>query len=147
MKILQIEQLFQQEETLVQVLEECKEEFDIIDNYSKSLKNNTIENGESLKKVLKELVGVYLALKPVLALAETEKKNREVRYYDSRRIEVEKEGGKFVSGATDKEASAYVAEYRRVRNLIQGYVDACNTAISTLQSVLGYLKEEMKLQQ
>jgi len=145
MRVLEIEKLFQQEDTLDEVLTKCKEDFDKVDYYAGIMKDNLTDNPEEAKKALNELTGVYIGLKTVLAIAETEKKNRETRYYDQLRIDTENAGKKFVSASSEKEASAHVANYRRIRNLIQGYTDACEKAISTLQSILKYLAEEMKL--
>ncbi len=146
MRILELEQLFQSEETLDQALQKCKEDFDRVDYYAGLLKSAITDNAEEAKKALNELTGIYVSLKTALAVAESEKKNREIRKYDSIRIKTEEEGKKFISVSAEREASLYVANYRRIRNYIQAYTDACEKAISTLQSILKYLSEEMKLQ-
>ena len=143
MRVLEIEQLFQSEETLAKVLEECQEDFDKIDYYSGLMKASITNNPEEAKKALNELTGTYMSMKSVLAIAETEKKNREIRYYDSLRINMENEGKKFVSTTAEKQASAQVADYRRIRNIILGYTNSCEKAISTLQSLLKFLSSEM----
>lgn len=146
MRILEIENLFQKEETLSKVLEFCKQDFDKIDYYANTvLKSNLAENPEEAKKALNELTGVFMTLKPVISIAETEKKNREIREYDRLRIKIENAGDKFTSASVEKQASAYVADYRRVRNIVQGYLDACEKALSSLQSLLKYMGEELKM--
>jgi len=146
MRILKIENLFQSEETLEEVLNECKDSIDKVDYYSNLLKTNVIDNAEEVKKALNELTGIYMDLKTILLVANTEKKNREIRYYDQLRIDIENEGRKFVSAPAEKEASTHVAKYRRIRNIIQAYVDVSEKAISTCQSILKYMGEEIKLQ-
>lgn len=145
MKILEIEKLFDSEETIGEVLERCKNSFDRTDYYIGIMQNNITENPEEAKKALNELTGIYMDLKTVIAVAETQKKNREIRRYNEIRIETESGDKKFVSASAEKEASSYVAPYRRVRNILQGYCDACEKAISTLQSVLKYSMEWRKL--
>jgi len=146
MRILEFEQLFKSEDTLDQALLKCKEDFDRVDYYAGVLKSAITENAEEAKKSLNELTGIYISLKTALAVAESEKKNREIRKYDQLRIKTEEDGKKFVSISAENEASLYVANYRRIRNYIQAYTDACEKAISTLQSILKYLAEEIKLQ-
>lgn len=145
MRIQEIEKYFQKEDTLDKVLEECSEDFEKIDYYAGIMKDGITDNPEEAKDALIKLTGIFMSLKIVLSIAETEKKNREGRYYDQLRIDTENEGKKFVSSVADKQASVLVSNYRRVRNSITGYVNSCEKAISTLQSILKYLGEELKL--
>lgn len=139
MRILEIEKLFQKEETLNEVLEECKEDFEVIDNHSNNtMKSRICTNPCEAEGALVEITGAYGNLTTVLSIAESEKTNREEREYNRLRIEIENAGNKFVSAQADKQASAYVAPYRRIRNLISGYVSASEKQISTLQSILKY---------
>ena len=145
MRVLELEQKFKSEETLSQVLEELQDDFNRIDYWAGLLKANISDNGAvEAQKGLSELTGTFMTLKTALAIAETEKKNREIRFYSGLRIETEKTK-KFVNAIGEKEASVAVAEYRRVRNIIQGYMEACQVGISTLQSILKAIIEEMKL--
>ncbi len=141
----EIEPLFEKEDTLDKVLDECQASFDRVNYYAGIMKDNLTNNPEEAKKSLNELTGIFMSLKPILIMAATEKKNREIRFYDKLRIDTENEDKKFVSSVADKQAGTAVASYRRVRNIIQGYTDACEKAISTLQSILRFLSEEMKL--
>lgn len=145
MRILEIEKLFENEETLDQVLEKCKEDFDKIDYYAGIMKQNITNNPEEAKKALNELTGTYSNLRTVLAIAETEKKNREIRAYSKLRIDIENEGKQFKDGQGKQLASGKVASYRRVRNIILGYKEACEKSITSLQSLLRHMTEEMKL--
>ena len=146
MNLLKIEQLFQNEDDLTQILNECKEEFDKVDNYGKLLKQNTINTSITVSQALVELTGVFMLLKTVLAIAETEKKNREVQYYDNLRIEAGSNGTKFVDGTSKQQSSAYVSKYRRIRNYIAAYVDSIKVALNILQSTLKHLDEDRKFQ-
>jgi len=145
MRILEIESYFKDENTLDKVVEEIKEDIEKIDYYANLLKTGVIDNAEEVKKAITELTGIYMSLKPVLAIATSEKENKEVRAYNALRVEIENAGSKFVSAQADKQASGAVANYRRIRNIVEGYVNATEKAISTLQSVLKYLSEEQKM--
>lgn len=147
MRILDIEKLFASEDTLDKVLEECKETFERIDYYATNMKQGITNNPEEAKNALNELTGLYMTLKTISVIAETEKKNREIKHYNTRRIDIENEGSKkFTSAPMEKEASNAVASYRRIRNIILGYISSVEKAISTLQSLLKFMGEEMKLQ-
>ncbi len=139
MRILEIEKLFQQDDTLEQVLEKCKEDIEQVDYWSKVRKANLTDNPEEITKALNELSGCYGNLCPILGIAETELTNREVRQYNVLKMKLEKEGTKFTSqidSATKKEASASVGAYRRIYNIINSYVRTCDKHIITLQSIL-----------
>ncbi len=140
MDIRKLEELFGSEDTLDEILTECKVEFDKINQYAGLMKKGVIDDNPSeAKSALNNLTGVYMTLKVTLAIAETEKKNREIRYYNDKRIKTENAGKKFISSPTEKEASTSVASYRRVRNIISAYVDACLKAIGSLQSLLKFM--------
>lgn len=136
MRILEIEKLFETEETLNEVLDRCEEDFKQIDYWSNVRKQNLTDNSEEINRALNELSGCYSNLKTILGIAETEKKNRHARYKESIRIEVENNGGKYSDAKADTQASAHVAEYRRIRNIIEAYVNSCDKHITTLQSIL-----------
>ena len=139
MRILEIEKLFQDETTLGQIMEECKEDIELVDYYANQILKSTVANNpEEAKKALLVVTGVYSNLTTVLSIAESEKKNRQEREYNRLRIEIENAGNKFVSAQADKQSSAFVGDYRRIRNLIEGYVKAAEKQISSLQSVLKY---------
>jgi len=137
MRILEIEQMFQKEETLTKVLEECKGDFEQIDYYANSvLKSKLANNAEEAKDALLVLAGCFSNLATILSIAISEKKNREDKEYNRLRIEIENAQAKFTSASAEKQASVYVAPYRRIRNVIEGYVTGCEKQMSALQSTL-----------
>jgi len=136
MRILDVEKLFQQEDTLNKVLDNCQEDFEKIDYWSQVRKENLTDNSPEIIKALNELSGCYSNLRTVLGIAESEKKNRHIRYKETLRIDIENEGGKYVDSKAEVQASNDVAEYRRVRNIINAYVESCDKHIITLQSIL-----------
>ena len=138
MRILEIENYFQTEPTLSKVLEECKADFELIDYYANDiLKTKLANNPDEAKGALLVLAGVFSNLSTILSIAITEKNNRETREYDRLRIESENAGDKkFVSVQAEKTASVSVANYRRIRNIIEGYMNGCEKMIVSLQSTL-----------
>jgi len=77
MRILELEKLFEKEETLNKVLEMLEADFEMVDYWSGVRKSNITNNSEEIDKALNELSGAYSNLRIALAIAETEKKNRE----------------------------------------------------------------------
>jgi len=144
MRILEIEKLFEDESKLDEVLTKCADDFEKVDYFADIMKQNITNNPEEVKKALNELTGTFSNLRTVLAIAETEKKNREIRAYSKLRIDTENEGKKFQDGQGKQLASGQVASYRRIRNLILGYKEACEKSIGSLQSLLKHMTEEMK---
>jgi hypothetical protein len=137
MKILEIEQAFQDEKTLNKVLDLCKEDFEIVDDMANNvLKSKVANNAEEAKSALLVLAGAYSNLSTVLAIALTEKKNREDREFVRLRIETENAEKKFTSASAEKDASIFVGSYRRIRNIIEGYIGGCEKQMSALQSTL-----------
>jgi hypothetical protein len=136
-RILEVEQAFQDEKTLNKVLELCKEDIELVDYYARDiLKTKLANNAEEAKSAVLVLAGVYSNLTTVLSVAITEKKNREIREYNRLRIEAENADKKFTSAIGEVMASERVSEYRRIRNLIEGYVTGCEKQISALQTTL-----------
>ena len=142
MRILELEQLFKEEETLDKVLEKMKSDFQMVDYWSGVRKMNLTSNSEEINKALNELSGCYSNLRTALGIAETEKKNREVRHKESIRADTENAGNKYTDSKATTQASAYIVSYRRVRNIILAYTEACDKHIGTLQSILKDVKKD-----
>jgi len=143
MRVRELEKLFKSEDTLEEVLDKCKEDFELIDyNANTVLKMNLSSNPEEVKKTLNELSGASMNLRPILAIAKTIKKNKELVKYHNLKTDIVNNGKKFVSASVEREASAYVKSYRRVRNIIEAYVESADKGISSLQSILKELITE-----
>ncbi len=145
MRILELEQKFQNEDTLNEVLEDLKDDFEQIDYWSGVRKQNITDNPKEVDKALNELSGCLSNLRTALGIAESEKKNREVRHKNQIRIDTENEGKKYTDTKATTQASAFIASYRRVRNIIQAYYEAAQTHISTLQSILKDLNKDYNI--
>lgn len=146
MQYSKIEEMFETEETMKKLLDMYEEShFSRLDNISQLFRSGALADVTVLNSTLDELTGIYIDLNTVYTLAVTYKENLELKYYMSRKIEIEKEGGKFVSASTEKEASEAVSNYRRVRNIFQAKVEAVEKAITTCQSKLRFLSREYDL--
>ena len=145
MRIKEIETLFQDEENLDAVLNEVKNDIAKVEEWSEMMRDAQTNNPELAKQALSELTGTLGRINTALAVAISEKRNRETRSYNRIKMETENAEKKFVSASADKQASAEVAEYRRIRNYLQAYHDSCKVAISSLQSLLKQMQEEAKL--
>jgi hypothetical protein len=100
------------------------------------LKSKLANNAEEAKTAVLVLAGAYSNLTTVLSVAITEKKNREIREYNRIRIEAENAEKKVTDKDKEARASEYVADYRWIRNVIEGYVTGCEKQISALQTTL-----------
>jgi F0F1-type ATP synthase delta subunit len=72
------------------------------------------------------------------------KENEEIKAYVSMKRELEAKGEKVVAASLEKEASASIEIQRRVRNVLEGYVEACAKAIGTCQTQLKRLELEYR---
>jgi hypothetical protein len=147
MRILELEKLFQSEDTLDKVFDELSEDMQLIDNWAIARKENLTDNIGEIDKALNQLSGAYSNLRTALGIADTEKDNRQVRFKEGIRIAIEanvdsKE--KYVDTKAETQASAHVAPYRRVLNLINGYVEACDKQINTLQTIKRTFEKDYK---
>jgi putative aminopeptidase FrvX len=131
--------------TAAKTLDECQSMFDKANQFSELFLNGTLDNPDECTRVLNELTGVYLTLKPIHALAEAKKVNNELIFYKTRKQEVESKGEKFVSTSTEKEASLSVALYREIVYVLDAYLSGIEKALSTCQSVLKFKSEEMRM--
>jgi len=136
MRIRELEELFKDEKTVDLVLQDLEKDMEIVEKWLDYSLSDINDNAEELKKAINELSVAYGHLRVVLGIAETEYRNREVRYYAEAKIKAEAESKKFVSAQTDREASLHVAEYRRIRNIVQAYESGCSRRITVLQSIL-----------
>ena len=93
MNYKEIESYFVDDSKLEKLLELLVETFDRINYYSTLFRDRIVmENPREIETALSELTGLYMFLKPIVSIAITEKKNREERYYNQRKIEIENEG-------------------------------------------------------
>jgi len=147
MNIFEIEKLFDSEDTLELVLEELAGTFDYIDQSNTDFKANPTEL-PVIKEMLNKVKGCCGEVRKSFSLASKELATREARAYINRKMEIENEGTKFTTqldSATKKEAFVEVEPYRRIYNILEGYIKDCEQSITVLQSLLKTITAEMQM--
>ena len=138
-------QKFLQGEKLDFIEKKYREVFDKIDYIQGLFQSGVLEDPNETDKVMKELTGYYICLNPITNELEADKKNIEDALFTTFRIKKEKAGEKITASSIEKEVSAIVAGWRRIRNKFQAYRDSCATGISVCQSSLKSVEKERKL--
>jgi len=135
---------FDSKEGLTQLLTDYQEVFAMVDDFGQQLIQGIPNTPEDYKEILDKLTGAFIALEPLYAQAEAKKLNEELQAYVSMKRELEAKGEKVVAASLEKESSLAVAEFRRIRAILEGYVEACAKAIGTCQTQLKRLEMEYK---
>ena len=138
----EIEKLFADEKTIDLVLEDIRENLEVVDKWTDVNSSDFGDNKEEIKKAIDQLSKAYKNIRLVAGIADSEYRSRDDRYYNEKKIQAEADGVKFTDATTKKEASLAVAEYRRIRNITEAYSDACNKRITVLQSILKDIASE-----
>lgn len=131
-------------ESLEKLLVDYKDTFDMVDDFGQQLIQGILSSGEDYRICLDKLTGAYVALEPLYTMAEAKKLNEELQAYVSMKRELENKGEKVVATSLEKEASLAVAEFRRVRAILEGYVESCAKGIGTCQTQLKRLELEYR---
>jgi dimeric dUTPase (all-alpha-NTP-PPase superfamily) len=135
---------FESQEGLTKLLEEYQDIFDMIDDFGQQLVQGIPNTPNDYKEILNKLTGAFISLEPLYTQAEAKKLNEELQAYVSMKRELESKGEKVVAASLEKESSLAVAEFRRIRAILEGYVEACAKAIGTCQTQLKSLELEYK---
>jgi hypothetical protein len=102
-------------------------------------------SGEAVKSNLSKLTSYYSTLKVASIVVDTFKSRKETERYNQVKIDTENAGSKFVAESGKKDASAFVEAERRVRNIIDAYIDIAQNGIGISQSILKYISEEIRM--
>jgi hypothetical protein len=135
---------FESTEGLEKLLGDYKDVFEMIDDYGQQLIQGILSNGEDYRVCLDKLTGAYITLEPLYTMAEAKKLNAELGAYVTLKRELESKGEKVVATSLEKESSLAVADFRRTRAILEGYVEACSKAIGTCQAQLKRLELEYR---
>ena len=156
MLLEQIKTYFETEEGLGNLLKLLQEKFTRIDFYQNQLELHAMGAVEQYCEAKEELAGIKMFLNPIYSEAITWKSNKEKKRYMQLKIGIENKPAiqdekgkltkeKFSSAPTEVEASEYVANYRRVRNVIEGYINSCWDGIKSCEQRIVELKGENAL--
>lgn len=140
---IQIIQDYYEKEDLVGLLDELQNTFTDIDVISEEFKS--VMNGHACSETISKLTGHFMYLNTILGISEAELRRKEATVFNNTKIQLEKDGKKFIAGAVEKETTQTVSDYRRVRNIVEAYTVNCKTGISTCQSIMKSLAEESKV--
>jgi len=132
---------FENEETLNQILVDYKDLFNQIEDYGQQLVSGVISTSEDFTNLLNFATGAYTSLETLYSIAEATKLNEELKQYVTLKRDLESKGEKVVATSLDKEASLAVANYRRIRAILEGYVLSSEKIIATCQSQLKRMSE------
>jgi hypothetical protein len=131
-------------EGLEKLLVDYKDTFEMVDDYGQQLIQGILSSGEDYRLCLDKLTGAFISLEPLYTMAVAYKENEELGYYVTIKRELEAKGEKVVAASLDREASASVSIQRRVRAVLEGYVEACSKGIGTCQTQLKRLELEYR---
>lgn len=136
-----VEELIQNEEGIKNLLDNLKGTFERIEEFSQTLAQVDLDP-KVIAEIMMKSNGHWGELNIIYRAIDTYKSNKELIHYHTEKIRIESAvGQKFVSSATEKEASALTVNERRVRNIVEAYMSSADKNISTGQSLLKYLLE------
>jgi hypothetical protein len=146
MNQFQIEKYFY-EERLEELLQCFQKDFEIIDDYSKLLSGNSLDDQSSCHEALNILSGIYMRLNIVYHIAQYQYDKRCLEYFKARKEEIGNTmyGEKFKAIDIKREANIKFSVYMRIANIFHAYLTSSEKGILTLQSKLKFLKLELSL--
>jgi len=144
MKYEKIATYFESSEGLNNLITDYKDIFDQIDDYGQQLLQGIVSTVDDYKTILNFMTGAYVSLEPLYSLAEAHKLNVELGTYVELKRTAEAKGEKVVAANLEKESSLAVANERRIRNILEGYVLSTEKCIVTAQTQLKQLAQDYK---
>ena len=135
---------FESKEGLTQLLNDYQDIFALVDDFGQQLIKGILTTPQDYKECLDKMTGAFVTLEPLYAQAESKKLNEELQAYVTLKRDLENKGEKVVATSLEKESSLAVAEFRRIRSILEGYVEASAKAIGTCQTQLKRLEFEYK---
>jgi len=123
-------------EDVASVLEYVAPVIKEVEVVGETLRKGNISDPLKVNELLQTTTGLFAFLHPVAAIAKTERLCRGEMAYADLRATTEAEGKKFVATVATQEANLSVQDYRRVRNILDSYVEICNKIIMSTQSAL-----------
>jgi len=111
---------------VTQLLKDCQEMFDTIDDYAAQFIGDILSASDELREAKTRLTGIVATLQPIYSKALSIKKQKEYRYYAEQK---ETLGTGFKDGATEKLSKDYVRVFRDLRDLLCGYIRSAEALI------------------
>ena len=132
------------EKELDLILVNLAKTFSKIEAFGKNLRQGLVSSGEEASKLLMESTGHWERLNIVCITLDTYKTKKELVFFNTKRMELEKAGEKVTATVLEREASDSVMDVRRVRNIVEAYRDNADKNIMSCQSLLKYLSDNYK---
>lgn len=141
----EIAELCESAEGIEQLKNYVKEVAEIIDGYTLDFINDATFTIEEYEVIKKRLTGCVMYLNPILSYAETIKRNTYLKKYNTIREEFtpKTEKDKFMATNADNEAELFVASFREVRNMADGYIKSAESGIYTCKDKMAEKKKEV----
>lgn len=136
MNYQEIQKCFQDEKGMQSLLQKYQSVFDSVEDYRERFCSGVIDSPSETDSAMKTLTGLFISLNLVAAVADTVKRNAELQFFMTKKMELEGDGSKIVVASIEKEASSNVSTLRRIRNIFVAYRDSCEKAISICQTSL-----------
>lgn len=105
----------------------AKDYFDEIDTIGGQLIGGVLTTTDELNTVKTQLAAIISNLQPIYSKALSLKKQKEYRFYVSKKLNSETTGVKFTDGSATIEAKDAVRNYRNARDLICGYLKSAES--------------------
>ena len=128
-----------------ELLQSYNEIFTVVHYYEQLLMASIISTPNETDNTMKKLGACYSSLNRAYMMLDTLKQKKESEIFLTKKIELEKENKKIVAAVVEREVSAEVNVYRRVRNIFFAYKESCDRIISICQSSLKYSDHEIKM--
>jgi hypothetical protein len=120
------------------LVEGTKSDRDILDTLDKEIASyREAPDSETVRNWARIASGVGNKFRKLHLRLEAKVKNEEANRFVRILLECEEKGIKFVATTANQDATNYVSEIRRTRNLFQGYVEAADNVISICRLHLG----------
>lgn len=124
----EIVQYFETDEDIAKLLGKlAKDYFDEIDSIGGQLIGGVLTTTDELNTVKTQLAAIIANLQPIYSKALSLKKQKEYRFYVSKKLNSETTGVKFTDGSATIEAKDAVRNYRNARDLICGYLKSAES--------------------
>lgn len=126
------------------ILEQLQNEFQTLEEFASKLKDSELD-GNVITEIMQKSNGIWDGLKIVHSVVDTFKKHKELRFFHTKKMEIETAKDKVNVSALEKESSLEVANERRVRNIVEAYLAMADKNISTGQSILKKLTDQKRI--
>lgn len=123
-------------EKLKKILTILKPTFAEVKKISQVMLKLNPNNLDKAKEIECQVTGHNMILQEYYSIVASLKKNKEVAYYQMLKNRAEESNIKFVDGSSSKEASFAVADERKVRDTIDGYLKSSEQCLRTCRNLI-----------